>query len=175
MEQIESLELESLKNAPEGFLHIAGKTGKPPMYYHRDKGTRSKEKYIKQKDINLAKELAQKDYNQKVLDKVQRELKFIDDILDHYSEIDIHEIYNNLHPERKKLITPILESDEMFLERWLSCKYEPSDYKEENLVYSTLNNEKVRSKSECLIANLLLHKGIPYHYQCLNLMTLLPL
>lgn len=157
--------MEALKDVPDGFLHIAGKYGNNSKYYQRHSGSNAKNIYIKKKDIDLVRKLAQKDYDIKVLEAVREELKVLNKFLKKYSELDIHEIYNNLHPERKKLITPILESDEMFLDRWQSCKYEPSDYKEENLVYSTLNNEMVRSKSECLIANLLLHKGIPYHYE----------
>jgi len=68
--------------------------------------------------------------------------------------------------EKTCWIQPICLSDEMFIERWNSIEYERANYQEEKNIYVTRKNEKVRSKSEVIIANMLEERGIPYRYEC---------
>ena len=59
-----------------------------------------------------------------------------------------------------------LETDEEFIKNWQNEPYEYNDYREYNKQYTTLRGEKVRSKSEQMIANILFHVGVPYKYEC---------
>lgn len=90
MEQIKDLleargnQLQQLKHekekasakAPEGSLRLC-KHGNRTQYYHRNNPQDFNGIYIKEKDMGLARKLAQKDYDKKVLCSVEKELNAI--------------------------------------------------------------------------------------------------
>lgn len=60
---------------------------------------------------------------------------------------------------------PLILSDREFSEQWLSEPYECKEFLESDPFYVTARNERVRSKSEILIANMLTELGVPYRYE----------
>ena len=67
----------SLAEAPEGSLRLC-QHGDKIQYYHRNNPKDFNGVYIKEKDRELAKQLAQKDYDKKVLTCAEKELNAID-------------------------------------------------------------------------------------------------
>ena len=65
-----------------------------------------------------------------------------------------------------KLIVPFYETDEMFMLQWCSKEYEGLPFKEDSPELYTDRGERVRSKSEVIIANLMAKESIPYKYEC---------
>jgi len=58
-------------------------------------------------------------------------------------------------------------SDEDYIKQWLAISYESKSFTENDATeYYTDNGERVRSKSEILIANILKSLDIPYKYEC---------
>lgn len=123
-----------------------------------------KNEFGEQKD--LAKELAQKEYCKKLLKSVNKELEDIHKFIDGYSEINEEIIISKMHPARRKLISLIQESEEDFIQKWMSSEYKGLTFEKEAPLFLTDNKERVRSKSEVLIANLLNRLNIPYKYEC---------
>jgi hypothetical protein len=70
----------ALKNVPEGHLRIC-KRGEKVQYYHRTAPKDFNGVYIPQKNINMARKLAQKDYDKRVLDSVEKELYAVEKYL----------------------------------------------------------------------------------------------
>ena len=131
--QCELLEIKNklekeLESMPRGCLRIVsnGSVSKNPNYYLRLDSKDWKGTYIKAKDKDLAIRLAQKDYNQKVLRAAKIELLAIDKFLFHYPKVNVEQIYENLHIERQKLITPIQITDEEYRRNWEM--YRPTNY-----------------------------------------------
>ena len=60
---------------------------------------------------------------------------------------------------------PIWLPDEKFVENWEAVIYQPMKFKELTPEYYTDKGERVRSKSEILIANALKKHHIPYRYE----------
>ena len=154
----------ALQVAPEGKLRISCYDGKT-RYYQRTNPKNFNGIYIKDENLELAKELAQKDYNQKVLTIMEREQKTIDDYLIAMRNIDYEKIYNELHVERQKLVNPLIIPDEEFIKIWESVEYTGKEFKEDSPEIYTLKGERVRSKSEMMIADTLNKMGIPYRYE----------
>lgn len=121
--------------------------------------------YVKQDQIKDLKPIAQRDYEEAVLLEAEKQLAAIKKFASVYNEMFLIEIYSAMHPLRKQLIKPYDISDEEYATNWLGEKYEKSQ-REMTTAYTTLNNEKVRSKSEALIADKLRALGIPYRYEC---------
>lgn len=154
----------ALRKAPEGTLRVC-KHGKKIQYYHRNDPKDFNGKYIREKDLKLAAKLAQKDYDTKILRSAEEELQAIEKYLGNSPKLRVEQIYENLHPSRQVLVTPIRETDAEYVEKWSSLKYSGKDFVEGSPEFFTSRGERVRSKSELLIADLLIQEGIPYRYE----------
>lgn len=154
----------ALRDAPEGFLRIGGH-GKKLQYYHRTDPKDFTGKYIREQDFPLARELAQKDYNLKIVRSADQEIKAIDKYLALAPAKPVESVYEAMTPRRQRLITPIQYSQKQFVENWTNLKYEGKSFTENVPELYTSKGERVRSKSEIIIADLLEREGIPYRYE----------
>lgn len=66
---------------------------------------------------------------------------------------------------RKELIKPIIESDEQFAKNWINVSYVQKIVGDDVPEIFTENGERVRSKSEKMIADKLRQLQIPYRYE----------
>ncbi len=127
--------------------------------------------YLPKNKSSLAALLAQKDYDQKIFAAAEKERKLITHCLSELKEIDrIHfeivaGIFRSLSRHRQELIVPFIPTDEMFIRQWRSVSYEGKPFDEDQQVLLTERGERVRSKSEVIIANYLEKEGIPYRYE----------
>lgn len=164
LEQLIKEKKQDLIKAPGGHLRICAGRNKT-QYYHRTETNDFSGVYIKAKDIELAKELAQKDYNLQVINACEKELEAIKKYEVSCPNKIPEEIYPALHPARQKLVTPIRETDAEYIKRWESVEYKGKEFLVEAPELYTLKGERVRSKSEMLIADMLSQEGIPYRYE----------
>ncbi|MCR4656812.1 MAG: hypothetical protein K5770_11370 [Lachnospiraceae bacterium] len=76
-------------------------------------------------------------------------------------------VYDKLHPARKRLVDPIIPPAEEYIRRWMEEPYDIWEIKDEEVsgVYYTQRGERVRSKSELIIADTLFRYGVPYKYE----------
>lgn len=96
---------------------------------------------------------------------MKHEIKNLETFLEKFNS-NIQEIYSDYPTEIKKYIIPIDVSDEDYIKEWLAIPYERKMIPEDLPVYLTDNGERVRSKSELNIANMLYKMEIPYKYEC---------
>lgn len=162
--QLQKEKEQMLLKAPEGSLRIC-KHGNGTQYYARNNPKDFSGVYIAKKDFGIARGLAQKDYDQKVLDAIQKERNAIHKYLSGYPKSGPEQIYENLHKERQKLINPICETDEQYIFNWENVKYQGKVFGDADKEFYTAKGERVRSKSEVIIADALNRKGIPYRYE----------
>ena len=151
----------ALKNAPEGHLRIS-QSGSKVQYYKRINPKDFNGKYLNDGEIQIAGKLAQKDYDRKILRAVEQELKAIQKFMAAYPVKNPEQIYEGLHKERQKLIVPIRETDEEYISRWETVKYQRKEFYNDSPEFYTAKGERVRSKSEVIIADTLGREGIPY-------------
>lgn len=156
---------ERVRNAPKGSLRISNNRGRVE-YYYKSKGIRSGNgKYIKKKDYELAQKLAQRDYDIQVIKKGQERIKEIKRFIDTYEKTDLGELYQKINKCRRELISPFIVSDEEYVQCWQEVKYEGKSFFDETQEIITERGERVRSKSEKIIADKLYALGIPYRYE----------
>lgn len=113
----------------------------------------------------IAERLAQKDYDLKLLKILQKQLSAIDRFLKHYDPDAAVKVYEQLSKPRKQLVTPEFMTDDEYVKQWLGTPYQKLGFRPNEPEYYTLNNERVRSKSEIIIANTLRSNNIPYRYE----------
>lgn len=153
-----------LSHAPEGSLKISHRKGRP-QYYRADPADRRHCKYLGRQEYDTVLKLARKSYYRKVLNSARQELDAWETLLSLLPVILCEDIYAGLSDDRQALVEPIVLTDEEFRRRWEAVPYEPGWFKDGSAVYITDRGERVRSKSEQLIANLLYRLDIPYRYE----------
>lgn len=155
---------------PEGTLQI-NRSNRSIQYYHRNcsqlslKETPLRRQYIRKEQQELVRNLAQKDYDQRLLKVLENRVKAARKMRDVYMQTDLTEIYEKCHSERRKLIIPRFISDEEYAEKWQDVKYKGKEFAEGVVEIYTVKGERVRSKSEKILADLFERKNIPYRYE----------
>ncbi|MCQ2499681.1 MAG: hypothetical protein MJ133_11955 [Lachnospiraceae bacterium] len=154
-----------MEKYPEGVLEIKTVNGK---FYYCIADTKDKKiKYVRKDHIDVVRCIAQRDYDQSYLKIGEKEISDIENYLSQNYSNKTQECYSNLHAGRKSLVQPLELSDEEYIEKWMSASYIPKEFKESDSThYYTEKGERVRSKSEVIIANVLNALSIPYKYEC---------
>ena len=150
-----------LVDVPEGSVQIFQSKGRTQFYRNQNGEVR----YMKTEELPVVDRLCQKDYDQKVLSAASQELHALEKIYKSYPEKSYESIYEKLHPERQKRIQPIWLPDEEYIKSWERYEYEKKGFEENDPEFYTNKGERVRSKSEILIANALEKYEVPYHYE----------
>lgn len=152
------------RTLPEGRLRIS-KSRKQMRYFEVTDDTPSKGKYISMNNMKYVRNLAQKMYNELFLKRAKKELSKIEELLTYARKGTAESIFTNLSSERQKLVTPYIITDDLYAMKWQSQNFQSNPYMPENKKYDTIRGEKVRSKSEAILADMLYNLGIPYHYE----------
>lgn len=155
---------EQLKDAPEGSLRIT-KCKKWIQFYHKTSETKKNGIYIPKSNMELVRQLAQKEYAEKVLKLVEKRLVQIQRLCKEYKDNEIEQLYQNEHPVRQSLITPVEPTWEQMLEQWKLKKYVKKGFSEDVPVILTEKGMRVRSKSEKIISDYLDKHEIVYKYE----------
>ena len=124
--------------------------------------------YISKADTSTIKTYLQKAYDEKELKLLNIEISSLENLLKHSDGIIKKQqiLYSGNPTEVKNQISPIDISDEDFAERWLNTPYIGKEINPNVPYFETDRKERVRSKSEIIIANALASHGIPYKYEC---------
>lgn len=154
----------SLSDAPSGFLSISPHQGSF-QYFHVDENNQRTESYIPRKQIESARKLAQRDYDRKMLSEILVQLKALKKFAAKYDARKIEGYFETLHVARQSLVNPLMLPDKDFAERWQSVSYEGHPFEDSVGSLFTARGERVRSKSEIIIADTLFRLGIPYRYE----------
>ena len=163
------LKLRALKKAPEGSLRISQSHGNA-QYYHRKRPDDKRGFYIDANNYELAQGLAQKDYNKRLVASLKKEIKILQSALSQLEKLTelngtTETVLNSLTPLRRALIRPVTLSDSQYAAAWISQKYKGKPFQPDSQKMYTSNGERVRSKSEVLIADTLKRLGVPYRYE----------
>ena len=154
----------SVKRAPDGILKC-GRRKNTLEYYWKAPGA-VRYCYIPKKNRKFAAALAQKSYDEKVLRLAKQEEELISKLIKTCEADAIDAAYEKCPEGRKLLIEPVRPSDDEFREEW---NKQPScllGFGENDSEFYTMRGERVRSKSEVLIANTLYGYGVDYLFEC---------
>ena len=150
------------KDLKDEKIRVSYSNGCCQYYAINDDG---KDKYIPKTDIQRITRIVQKDYELAINKKLKEMEGRIKRFCKSYDFDEIKEVYDKLPLARKKLVTPIIETDDQYVERWLDEHpgNQNSFPQKGNII--TSRGEHVRSKSEKIIADLFDKYGVPYRYE----------
>jgi len=153
-----------LWNAPKGTIRIVSRDGLL-QYYQRINPSDTRGTYLRRDQDDIATALVQKDYDTKLIVELKKEIKALENFLRHYRPERLTDIYKTLHNFRRPLVHPVMLLDEDYIARWTSVEYPRKAFGENAPDFFTAKGERVRSKSEIMIADALNRKNIPYRYE----------
>ena len=159
-----------IEKAPTGYLRVR-KGRRAVEYYYRDakenprnvKSTNGR--YLKKNERTLVEKLAQRDYDLLLLKKGEERVSAIERFLKVYGRTDLQEMYEKTNPLRRIVLKEAVLSDEEYVRRWQNTFYVGKTFEENAAEIITERGERVRSKSEKIIADKLHYLGIPYLYE----------
>jgi hypothetical protein len=172
LEQRKKSAEEILAAAPPGKLRVDRGGGYVSYYWMKDEPRETSHAgiYLKKSENTLITSLAQKDYARAVVRKSAEQIAIINRFLKKFEPEAIEQIYADLIEERKALVNPIAMPADDYAKQWQSIPYERKPFLDSEAEIYTEKGERVRSKSEKIIADKLMLMGIPYKYECpLNL------
>ena len=131
-----------MKGAPDGVLKII-KHNKQWQYYckgieqgegkkrteregEKKQGERERTnefQYIHKDNLKLAERLAQKRYDEKILQMAIKEKSIIDTLQKFYQNNSINSIFTKLAQSRQQLIIPIEQPIDEYLQEWLNASF----------------------------------------------------
>ena len=155
-----------------GRLEVTQQEKRGFLYYHcyRDPATGKRVRsYISKSNLDMAQRLAQQTYERQVGKLVEKRIPQLQALLRDFEDDELEKLYTSLHPARRALVKPVepvAESWEERVARWMAQPYTGLGFREGERSYLTNNGEKVRSKSEKILADLFLSWHIPYKYEC---------
>ena len=158
LQKVRTIIAKRIENAPEGKLRCAICKG----YFQYYIGDR----YLKSKEKKIAIKIAEKEYSLKIgklIGQYERALKVV---LDFNENERLQNVYRELHPARKVLVEPLYRPIEEIVVEFEQLTYTGKEFLEiDKTVYYTAKGERVRSKSEKIIADELYRHRIPYKYE----------
>ena len=110
-----------IKNAPKGRMYT-NKKDSHVEYYLQDE-TKKNGKYIKKENIGIAKRIAQRDYDIKLIKKLEERIRAIEIFLKKYDKTDVFAVYEKTKECRRELLDSTILSNEEYVRRWESVKY----------------------------------------------------
>lgn len=158
LEKIRQQIIETIKKAPTEKLRCATNKGYYQYYCGKE--------YLEKEKRDYAAQIAQKEYCVKLNKKVDMYQNALAALQTLYENEELEEIYRGLHPARKELVKPLVKPVENVIAEFEAIKYEPKGFDEGDMTaYYTTKGERVRSKSEKIIADELYRYHIPYKYE----------
>lgn len=155
----------SYEKAPQGRIRISQNGGHPEYYLVTERGS-LRGKYLPHSQKTLARQLAQKDYDARLIKLLQKEITALQNYMKQTSNgRAIPELYDSLCPARRSLITPAILTNEQYAARWQDVSWTGRPFAPDAPYICTAHGERVRSKSEVIIADTLFRYNIPYRYE----------
>lgn len=166
-EKMLALVHKAVENCPEGSLKIQ-KKGAGRYYYKRFVGENGKEmlQYLPKRNLKTIRELAHKKYFAKALPVLSENVSALKKMRHTYQYNAINEISGQLQEMIKDVEAPFVKEADSLLHFWETESFETNQRYPESLRFETDHGERVRSKSELIIADALAKEAaVLYKYE----------
>lgn len=151
---------DKLKSLPQDKLSYVVKGNTIQYYFHTTKN--KKPKYLRKKDTDRINSLANAYYIRKTLPKLKQNLRATERFIASHSGMEERDVFYSMPRDMQYRNNNLFICKELYINTWLNRSFTRNPYKPEGLIHDTIRGEKVRSKSEAMIANALYNHNLPY-------------
>ena len=156
----------SIAKRNQGIL-VRSKINGKTRYYLRKRGESTRH-YLGNNKKLIMENIAQREYEETLLEATKEELSVLNQFLEMQADLrkkhSKKALCNKLPEDIRNLVRTDLSFEDDYVRKWKTARYSGAA-KTEYHIYDTLAGEKVRSKSEALIADRLYTAGVPYRYE----------
>lgn len=110
-------------------------------------------------------EQLQQEYCKQLIERIESNLRLMNTFIVRYKRSRAWTYFQNLPTTKQMILTPIILPDKMFAEKWQTEEYAHKEFSPGTPEHYTSKKERVRSKSEVIIADTLAFSKIPYKYE----------
>jgi hypothetical protein len=143
-----------------GVLEACMHHGRPEFYINEG----GKKKYLPVKDVEIARKIAQRDYEKRLIHVIEREEEMWKRVLGGWKPAE--GVIESFGKARQSLIKPMVDERSQIIEAWQNQKYQGKRFSPDDMTeFYTRRGGRVRSKSEVLIADMLYEATSPYLYE----------
>lgn len=143
---------------PKGTLRCTSSNGADQYYVDGE--------YVSKRRKDYVQEIAQREYYEKMIPILEHNLRTLKDMEDIYEKQALTACYEKSCSARKKIVVPMIDPIENKIRKFQEEKYPPGEFDENNRTeFYTRKGERVRSKSELIIAEELQRYKVPYLYE----------
>ena len=121
LENIIKIEQRRLIDKPEGTLRLSKSKEYMQYYYCTEENKQGK--YIGKGNEEWIRILAQKSYDEKILQLADKRLKQINRILKDYEDDEIEGIFRKEHPQRQRFLQPVEPTWDQRMKMWREEEY----------------------------------------------------
>lgn len=152
--------VEVLRPSASGYHYVY--TCKDPLTGKRQR------KYLSdgKAENHLASRLAQTAYQAELRKLLEQRIPQLQNLLIDFEDHELERVYCDLHPGRQSIVTPIEPTRDQRLRQWDETPYTGLKMAIQDGYFETNKGERVRSKSEKILADRFLDLGIAYKYEC---------
>ena len=158
--QLEKLE-KFLNLRPNESLQISTKNSYTRYFVKKE----SEISYLNKNDLRM-NDLIHQRLAKDAIKNLQKNLNAANSFINKYSGKDLTDIAESYPLEMQFLLKDVIQPFSLKIKIWKDVKHPTNTLKPELLIYDTDSGQKVRSKSEVLIANALYAENIPFKYEC---------
>ncbi|MBQ8934742.1 MAG: hypothetical protein IJ801_06080 [Lachnospiraceae bacterium] len=164
-EKIEKEAIERLAKAPEGTVYV-NKHRNGVQFYQKVNSKDKKSIYLPVSEKEKAIALVQKKYDHQIAEAAGKQASLLSRFIKNYDPDCLKRIYENTPDIKKNMIIPVVLTDQAYAEQWQRIQFQSKEIGEDVPEHYSNKGERVRSKSEVMIADALAMAGIPYRYEC---------
>lgn len=147
-----------LEILPQGSLRCTSSNGTDQFYINGS--------YISKKKVELVTKVAQREYYEKLVPVLEDAIQKLSSVVALYDNHMMERCFDEQCEARKKMVRPFNQTIDMKVKAFMKQEYEPGGFSDEDMTeFYTHKGERVRSKSELIIAGELNRYDVPYHYE----------
>lgn len=132
-------------------------------YYRKNQGDAWH--YLRRNELSVAVKISQREYDIRIIAAAKEELRKLDMINRFYQARAVENVFAEIPASYRNLAKPVHEQPSELLDRWKTINFERMNFAEGAPEYYSQLGERMRSKSETMIADRLARRGIPYIYE----------
>lgn len=162
IKQLKELKHKVPANLPSGKIRGSICHGSPQFYLTR---SGEKDQYLNKNYLPSIQYAVKQEYHEKMAAALIRREKALLRLSKTLEETEPASVYEKMSVAKKLLVAPIVSSEEDYIQKWLEEHPGNQNPYPEDCNYTTNRGEKVRSKSEKILADLFYSYQIPYQYE----------
>lgn len=122
--------------------------------------------YLPVSQLDRAINIVKQEYYRNLKKCLEKKERQVNACIAHLGNDYVYEVYEKLGKGKQQLVEPIEMTDEEYRKRWESVEYTSKEFGDDDIEIYTEKGERVRSKSEKIIADKLYKENIAYRYEC---------